>query len=245
MVCSTPRTTPAKRQQLVERVLQSWRAARAHSVSEKSMSTSSCMTSDGLRLHYRIDGSEGAPWLLLSNSLGTNLDMWQPQMPALLPHFRVLRYDTRGHGLSDAGPGLSSIAELGRDVVALLDSLGIAKTRFLRFVDGRHDRYVAGRQSIRSVSHWLALCNTSPRIAPAEMWNARIAQVNAGGMRAIAANVINRWFTRNSKRARRPTSPVCGKCCWTLRLPVIWPAVLRCATWISAKASPPLRCRRW
>src|SRR5271165_640664 len=87
-------------------------------------------TSGGLRLHYRIDGSETAPWLLLSNSLGTNLGMWQPQMAALLPHFRVLRYDTRGHGLSDVPSGPSSIAELGRDVLALLDFLGIAETRF-------------------------------------------------------------------------------------------------------------------
>ncbi|MFM7226263.1 MAG: alpha/beta fold hydrolase, partial [Betaproteobacteria bacterium] len=73
------------------------------------------------RLHYQIEGDPQAPVLVLSNSLGTTLDMWSPQMPALLAHFRVLRYDTRGHGQSEVTPGPYSIAQLGADVVALLD----------------------------------------------------------------------------------------------------------------------------
>ncbi|TMB31178.1 MAG: alpha/beta fold hydrolase, partial [Deltaproteobacteria bacterium] len=85
---------------------------------------------EGVRLFHRFDGPANAPVLLLSNSLGTALEMWDPQMPAFAERFRVLRYDMRGHGRSAVPPGPYSIADLGRDVLALLDANGIDRVRF-------------------------------------------------------------------------------------------------------------------
>ena len=85
---------------------------------------------NGIDLHARIDGPDGAPWLVLSNSLGATLEMWEPQVAAFSREFRVLRYDTRGHGKSAAPPGPYTIDQLGCDVVGLLDTLGIARAHF-------------------------------------------------------------------------------------------------------------------
>ncbi|MCM2321562.1 MAG: alpha/beta fold hydrolase, partial [Pseudomonas sp.] len=81
-------------------------------------------------LNYQIDGPAGAPVLVLSNSLGTDLHMWDAQIPAFAEHFRVLRFDTRGHGASLVTEGPYSIEQLGRDVLALLDALDIQKFSF-------------------------------------------------------------------------------------------------------------------
>lgn len=81
-------------------------------------------------LHYQLDGPVDAPVLVLSNSLGTDLHMWDIQIPAFTAHFRVLRLDTRGHGKSLASKGPYSIEQLGRDVIALLDALDIQRAHF-------------------------------------------------------------------------------------------------------------------
>ena len=83
-----------------------------------------------VRLHYRIDGADDAPPLLLANSLGTTADMWEPQIPALAGRLRVIRHDTRGHGLSQVTPGPYSIEQLGRDALGLLDHLRIERAHF-------------------------------------------------------------------------------------------------------------------
>ena len=83
-----------------------------------------------MTLHHRLDGAEGAPPLLLCNSLGTTLEMWDPQVPALATRFRLVRYDRRGHGRSPVPPGPYSIDDLGRDALALLDELGIERVSF-------------------------------------------------------------------------------------------------------------------
>src|SRR5256885_17189248 len=88
---------------------------------------------EGVRLFQRFDGPANAPVLLLSNSLGTALEMWDPQMPAFVERFRVLRYDMRGHGRSAGPPGPYSIADLGRDDLALLAANGIARVHFCGF----------------------------------------------------------------------------------------------------------------
>ena len=88
-------------------------------------------TGDGTRLAYRFDGPAGKPVLLLSNSIGTDLHMWDVTVPRLAEHFHVLRYDARGHGASDAPAGAYSIDRLGRDVVELLDALGIRRVHTL------------------------------------------------------------------------------------------------------------------
>src|SRR3954464_5735632 len=85
---------------------------------------------DAVRLYHRFDGPEGAPVLVLSNSLGTSLEMWDPQMSAFSDRFRVLRYDTRGHPGSPVPPGPYSVADLGRDVTALVGATRIERARF-------------------------------------------------------------------------------------------------------------------
>src|SRR5262245_19183274 len=87
-------------------------------------------TGDGLRVAYRFDGQADKPTLVLSNSIGVTFSMWDPQIPVLSKHFRVLRYDTRGHGASDVPVGAYSIARLGRDVIEMLDALKISRAHF-------------------------------------------------------------------------------------------------------------------
>lgn len=95
-----------------------------------------------MNLDYQLDGPDGAPVIVLSNSLGTTRAMWQPQIEALTAHFRVLRYDTHGHGKTTKN-GKVTLAQLGEDVIALLDHLNIDRARFCGS-DGRFDRPVAG-----------------------------------------------------------------------------------------------------
>src|SRR5271169_5006340 len=85
---------------------------------------------ENVRIHYDLAGPAGAPILVFSNSLGATLSMWDPQMPAFQKQFRVLRYDTRGHGQSSVTPGPYTIEQLARDVLALLDALNIARANF-------------------------------------------------------------------------------------------------------------------
>src|SRR5258705_13366060 len=107
-----------------------------------------------VRLHYRFDGPVGAPVLMLSNSLGTDLAMWEAQMPRLTRDHRVLRYDTRGHGQSAVPPGPYTNEHLGRDVVALLDHLALDRVTFCGFSLGGmtgmrlgvHANEITGRQ---------------------------------------------------------------------------------------------------
>ncbi|WP_019142965.1 3-oxoadipate enol-lactonase [Noviherbaspirillum massiliense] len=147
-----------------------------------------------VRLHYEIDGPEDKPWLVLSNSLGTTLDMWTPQMPALAQHFHLLRYDTRGHGASSVPPGPYSIDQLGRDVIALMDGLGIARAHFCGLSMGGMTGIWLGIHQAARIDR-LALCNTAARIGTPEVWNARIDKVRSEGMAAIVPAVLERWFT--------------------------------------------------
>lgn len=146
------------------------------------------------KLHYEIEGDIDAPVLVLSNSLGTTLDMWLPQMAALTEHFRVLRYDTRGHGQSDVTSGPYTIAQLGGDVVALLDHLNIPRAHFCGLSMGGMTGMWLGIHAPDRIAR-LVLCNTSAAIGVPEMWNARIAQVRQGGMSSVITAVLERWFT--------------------------------------------------
>jgi 3-oxoadipate enol-lactonase len=150
--------------------------------------------SDGARIHYRFDCSESAPVVVLSNSLGTNLSMWDAQVPALAARFRVLRYDTRGHGQSSVTPGPYSIMQLGRDVVRLLDELEIERAHFCGLSMGGMIGLWLGVYAAPRIGR-LVLCNTAAKIGTAETWNARIEAVRQGGMAAIADGIIQRWFT--------------------------------------------------
>lgn len=155
----------------------------------------------GARFHYRLDGEVGAPVLVFSNSLGTNLAMWDAQVPTLAQNFRVLRYDSRGHGLSDFTPGPYTIEGLGRDVVGLLDALQLPSAHYCGLsVGGMIGQWLGIHASERFKS--LTLCNTAARIGTTDGWNKRISTVREGGMAAIADGVISRWFTEDfAKRA--------------------------------------------
>lgn len=146
------------------------------------------------KLHYAIDGAGDAPVLVLSNSLGTTMDMWLPQLPSLTEHFRVLRYDTRGHGQSDVTPGPYCMAQLGGDVVALLDHLKFPRVHFCGLSMGGMTGMWLGIHHPARIER-LVLCNTSAAIGVPEMWNARITQVRQGGMAAVTDAVLDRWFT--------------------------------------------------
>ncbi len=148
-------------------------------------------------LHYQLEGPAGAPVLVLSNSLGTDLHMWDAQMPALTRHFQVLRYDTRGHGQSLATDGPYSIEQLGRDVLALLDALDISKASFCGLsMGGLIAQWLAINATARIER--LVLCNTAAKIGTPEVWNPRIDGVLAGGAQAMGelrdASIV-RWFT--------------------------------------------------
>ncbi len=157
---------------------------------------------DGVQIHYRFDGPADAPVLVLSNSLGTNLTMWDPQVPAFAPHFRVLRYDTRGHGLSTVAPGPYTIEMLSREVIGLLDGFGVQKAHFCGLSLGGMIGLWLGIHAADRLNR-LVLCNTAALIGTAETWNARIAKVRESGMSVIASAVIERWFT-SAFAARKP-----------------------------------------
>jgi len=148
-------------------------------------------------LNYRFDGPADKPVLVLSNSLGTDLGMWDAQIPAFAEHFRVLRYDTRGHGLSLVSPGPYSIEQLGRDLLALLDGLGIRKASFCGLSMGGLIGQWLGIHAGERLGK-LVLCNTAAKIGSDEVWNSRIAIVQEGGsqaMRELRDASIVRWFT--------------------------------------------------
>jgi len=146
------------------------------------------------RAHYALSGPASAPVLVLSNSLGINFSMWDPQIPAFEKHFRLLRYDTRGHGQSSVTPGPYRIEQLARDVLHLLDRLTLNRVHFCGLSMGGTSVMWMGTNSPERL-HKLVLCNTAARIGTAEVWNARIDAVSKGGMQSIAPAVIERWFT--------------------------------------------------
>lgn len=153
-------------------------------------------TGDGCRIACRFDGPEGAPVLLLSNSLGTDMDMWAPQMAAWTRQFRVLRYDQRGHGASDAPAGGYSIDRLGRDVIELLDALGLDAVDFCGLSLGGMTGQWLGIREPRRLRR-LVLANTSSFMGPPSAWDARIDLVREQGMGPLAKASVERWFTNS------------------------------------------------
>jgi 3-oxoadipate enol-lactonase len=146
------------------------------------------------QLHYAIEGQPGKPVLILSNSLGTSFDMWEPQMAALTGSFRVLRYDTRGHGKSIVTPGPYTIALLAGDVLELMNHLHIELAHFCGLsMGGITGMYLALYHPERVDK--LVLCNTAAYIGPSDNWTTRIAAVEANGLGPLAQAVVSRWLT--------------------------------------------------
>jgi 3-oxoadipate enol-lactonase len=147
-----------------------------------------------VQLFYQWDGQENAPVLVFSNSLGTTHHMWDPQLEAFTRHFRVLRYDGRGHGQSSATPGPYSIEQLASDVVRLLDALKLERVHFCGLsMGGMIGMHLGTAHASRL--HKIVLCNTAAKIGTPDVWNARITAVQQGGMKAVAGAVIDRWLT--------------------------------------------------
>jgi 3-oxoadipate enol-lactonase len=154
-----------------------------------------------IEVNFRFDGPEEAPTLLLSNSLGTAIDMWEDQMAPLAEHFRVLRYDQRGHGRTAAPPGPYRLEELAADALALLDRLGIERVSFCgASLGGMTGMFLAAHAPERIDR--LALCCTSAHIPPRERWLERAALVRSDGVEAVAEASLERWFTP-AMRGRR------------------------------------------
>ena len=158
----------------------------------------------GARLKFRFDGPADAPVLMLSNSLGTNLAMWQPQMDALTARFRVLRYDSRGHGASAVTPGPYSIEQLARDVVGLLDELQLPRVHFCGLSMGGMVGMWLGANAFDRLDR-LILCNTTPKIGAPEVYDARIDKVRKDGLASVADAVLERWLSA-AFRAHDPAS---------------------------------------
>lgn len=151
---------------------------------------------DGARFNYRFDGPENASVLVLSHSLGANLSMWEPQIPTLTKKFRVLRYDSRGHGLSGVSPGPYTLKQLSLDGLGILNKLNIDRAHFCGLsMGGMVGQWLGVNAPKRFKS--ITLCNTAAKIGTAETWNTRIQTIKDGGMAAIASAVISRWFTEN------------------------------------------------
>jgi len=156
--------------------------------------TTSLTLGDGARLAYRLDGDAHLPTLVLSNSIGTDLRMWDGQVAALARHFHVLRYDFRGHGGSSVPDGAYSLDRLGGDVLELMDALDIERAHFLGLSLGGFVGQWLGIHAPERIER-LVLANTSPYLGPAAQWNGRIAAVlQAPDMTRTAEEFLANWF---------------------------------------------------
>lgn len=164
----------------------------------------SIQAGDGTRIAYRLDGDGNKPVLVLSNSIGTTLRMWDPQVAQLSKHFRVLRYDTRGHGGSGVPAGAYSLDRLGRDVIELLDALRIERAHFLGLSLGGFVGQWLGVHAPERIDR-LVLSNTSSWLGPAAQWDERIAAVlQASDMAQTAEVFLGNWFPARMLEAKAP-----------------------------------------
>jgi 3-oxoadipate enol-lactonase len=151
---------------------------------------------NGTTLHYRFDGPEKGPVVMLSNSLASDLTMWKFQVPVLIDvGYRVLRYDSRGHGHSAVSEGPYSIELLAVDAVGLMDAFGLEKVHFCGLSKGGMIGQMLGTQyGNRLIS--LTLSSTAAYMAPKGIWDERIKTVRKGGMAVVVDATIDRWFTK-------------------------------------------------
>jgi 3-oxoadipate enol-lactonase len=157
---------------------------------------------NGHLAEYRVDGETG-PWLVLSHSLGCNIAMWDGQMAALAQHYRVLRYDTRGHGASEAVPGAYSLDQLADDAAALMDHLRIDRATWVGFsMGGMIGQVFALRYPSRLVALVLADTTSEHSATPQSIWDARIQTALRNGMDPLVQPAIDRWFTPEFRQAQ-------------------------------------------
>jgi 3-oxoadipate enol-lactonase len=185
-------------------------------------------TINGEPFNILVEGPADAPVLMFSNSLSSNLTMWDPQAAALKDRFRIVRYDSRGHGKSVAEKGPYSIAQLGDDALAIMDALKLSQVHWCGLSKGG----MVGQWLLTHHAHRIGkavLANTAAQMPPPELWNGRIRNVSQNGMAAIVDATIDRWFTKRFQgeapaeiaRVKRmiaatPAEGYCG-CCAAIR----------------------------
>jgi 3-oxoadipate enol-lactonase len=153
-----------------------------------------------VEVRHEFRGKRGSPALVFTGSLGTDLTMWEPQSDRLKPRFCTVRYDIRGHAASPVPPGPYSMADLGGDLIALLDRLGIERASLCGLsIGGMISMWVAAHAPGRVER--VVLCCTSARLGPPEAWHERAATVRASGVGAVADAVLGRWFTPGFREA--------------------------------------------
>jgi len=158
--------------------------------------------SNGCPIHYEVEGAQDKPVLMFCNSLGATLHMWDGQMPAVTKHFRVLRYDRRGHGKSGVPAGPYTMEMLGRDALAVLDAAAVERTNWCGLSMGGMVGMWLGANAPHRVNK-LILSNTAAYFENKQIWNDRIAVVKEKGLTAVVQGTIERWFTA-AFREREP-----------------------------------------
>ena len=160
---------------------------------------------NGITINYQVDGPEGAPWLVFSNSLATNLAMWDEQARELGRAFRVLRYDQRGHGATEAPAGRYTFEQLIADAVALMDALGIRKAHFAGLSMGGATALGLAQQHPDRLDR-VIVCDTPCQSTPTstQQWEERIVVAQKQGMEALVEPTVGRWFPPDIRKANPP-----------------------------------------
>ncbi|GAB3505759.1 bifunctional 3-oxoadipate enol-lactonase/4-carboxymuconolactone decarboxylase PcaDC [Emticicia fontis] len=152
-----------------------------------------------MKTNYKLQGTPNSPVLIFSNSLGSEMMMWDELVPYLLPYFRILQYDMRGHGSSEVTAGKYTIEQLGEDVIDLMDDLKLETAYFCGLsIGGLIGQWLGLNHPERFEK--LVLSNTAAKIGDDERWNARIDTVTKQGVQSIASETIERWFTEDFRR---------------------------------------------
>lgn len=184
--------------------------------------------SDGVRLNYAVSGTPNGALLVLANPLGSDMHMWDKVVPALECQYRVLRYDMRGHGKSEVTAEPFALEDLGRDVLRLMDAIDAKQASMCGLSLGGQVALWLGIHAPERVNR-LVLANTAARIGSRELWEQRITTVRAQGMAALAAVMIERWFTpdyraRHAEEMKRAQAMIASTdpagyvaCCGVLR----------------------------
>ena len=186
------------------------------------------IAANGLTVNYDLRGPVGAPVVMFANSLGTSLAAWDAQVATLAQRYRILRYDMRGHGLSEAPPAPYTMDQLADDALALVAALQLERVHFCGLSIGG---MVAQRLAAKAPRHIasVTLCDTASVIGPPKIWDDRVAAIRSGGMAAIVEGVLARWFTDGFRKdspvvvrgfanmlARAPVEGYAG-CCLAIR----------------------------
>ena len=172
---------------------------------------------DGCKLHVEIEGPAQAPVLMLSNSLGTNTHMWDAQAPEWSKHFRLVRYDRRGHGRSDAPKGPYTMERFGRDAIAILDALDVKKANWCGLSMGGMVGMWLGAHAPERFEK-IILSNTTAYYPVKDPWNDRIRLIREKGLGPVADGNMERWFTKGF-RDREP-EVIARMRAWFLATPI-------------------------